>query len=155
MRVLLFNLPGPNGQAYIREGRCEQRLSSFMYRMLPVSLPSTAGLLRADGHEVRILDGSTQEVLPAAFPQEVRRFDPGLVVVTVSTPTYESDLAVIADLSGWTGAYLAAIGVHVTATPAETLAASRLHAVVRGEPEWTVADLAAALSSGRDLTTVR
>ena len=155
MRVLLFNLPGPDGQGYIREGRCEQRLSSFMYRMLPVSLPSTAGLLRAEGHQVRILDASTQRVAPRDLPREVRRFDPELVVATVSTPTYESDLTVIEDLAGWTKAYRAAMGVHVTATPAETLAESRLHAVVRGEPEWTVADLAAALSSGRDLATVR
>jgi anaerobic magnesium-protoporphyrin IX monomethyl ester cyclase len=154
MRILLFNLPGPGGEGYIREGRCEQRLSSFMYRMLPVSLPSTAGLLRAEGHQVRILDASTQRVAPHEITHEVRRFDPALVVMTLSTPTYESDVAIIKDLTGWTRAYLAAIGVHVTANPAETLADSRLHAVVRGEPEWTVADLAAALASGRDLATV-
>jgi len=155
VRVLLFNLPGPDGQGYIREGRCEQRLSSFMYRMLPISLPSTAGLLREEGHQVRILDASTSQVTAHTIPGEVRRFDPELVVMTMSTPTYESDLRVIEALAGWTDAFLAAIGVHVTATPGETLAESRLHAVVRGEPEWTVAELADALASGRDLTTVR
>lgn len=155
MRVLLANLPGPDGQGYIREGRCEQRLSSFMYRMLPVSLPSTAGLLRAEGHQVRILDGSTQQVPPREIPREVRRFAAELVVVTVSTPTYTSDVKAIDALAGWTDAHLSGIGVHVTATPAETLADSRLHSVVRGEPEWTVADLAAALASGRDLAAVR
>ena len=155
MRVLLFNLPGPNGKAYIREGRCEQRLSSFMYRMLPVSLPSTAGLLRAKGHQVRILDASTPRMKPGAIPHELRQFDPHLVVMAVSTPTYESDVAVIEDVAGWTKAHLSAIGVHVTAMPGETLAESRLHSVVRGEPEWTVADLTAALSSGSDLDTVK
>src|SRR5262249_36349351 len=89
------------------------------------------------------------------MPREVRSFDPELVVVTVSTPTYDSDVAVIAELAGWTTAYLAAIGVHVTATPAETLAGSRLHAVVRGEPEWTVAELAAVAAAGRDPESVR
>ena len=154
MRTLLFNLPGPGGQGYIREGRCEQRLSSFTYSMLPVSLPSTAGLLRSEGHQVRILDAVAKSMTTREIQREVQGFDPELVVMTMSTPTYDSDLAVIGNLAGWTKAYLTAIGVHVTAMPAETLAASRLHAVVRGEPEWTVADLAAALASGRDLATV-
>src|SRR4051812_31182065 len=43
MRVLLLNPPGPSGRPFVREGRCEQRLSSYAYRMLPISLPSTAG----------------------------------------------------------------------------------------------------------------
>src|SRR5262249_39432478 len=116
--------PGPNGQGYIREGRCEQRLSSYMYRMLPVSLPSIAGLLRAEGHHVRILDAVGPRVTAESIPHEVRRFDPELVVVTVSTPTYDSDVGVIAQLAGWTGAHLTAIGVHVTATAEETLRGS-------------------------------
>ena len=49
MRVLLLNPPGPNGQGFIREGRCHQRLSSYIYRMIPISLPSIAGLLREGG----------------------------------------------------------------------------------------------------------
>jgi radical SAM superfamily enzyme YgiQ (UPF0313 family) len=154
MRVLLFNPPGPEGRGYIREGRCEQRLSSFMYRMLPVSLPSIAGLLRAEGHQVRILDAVGPRVSPATLPSEVRRFEPGLVVVAVSTPTYESDLAIIGRLARWTSAHVTAIGVHVTAAGAEALRDSALHSVVRGEPEWTVADLAAALAEGRDLASV-
>lgn len=154
MRVLLFNPPGPDGQGYIREGRCEQRLSSYMYRMLPVSLPSIAGLLRAEGHQVRILDAVGPRVPAESIPHEIRKFDPELVVMTVSTPTYNSDVDVVAQLAGWTSAHLTAIGVHVTATAAETLQASRLHSVVRGEPEWTVAHLAACLSDGGDLGAV-
>jgi anaerobic magnesium-protoporphyrin IX monomethyl ester cyclase len=154
MRVLLFNPPGPEGRGYIREGRCEQRLSSYMYRMLPVSLPSIAGLLRAEGHHVRILDAVTPRVSAASIPAEIRRFDPELIVIAVSTPTFESDVEVIEKLSRDTKAHLTAIGVHVTATAEETLKRSRLGSVVRGEPEWTVADLAAKLAQGESLSGV-
>ncbi|APR79820.1 Radical SAM domain protein [Minicystis rosea] len=154
MRVLIYNPPGPEGRGYIREGRCEQRLSSYAYRMLPVSLPSIAGLLRAEGHQVRILDAVGPRVTVASLPREVRKFDPELVVVAVSTPTYPSDVRAVAELATWTKAHLTAIGVHVTATPEETLRGSRLHSVVRGEPEWTVADLVARLSDGGDLSSI-
>jgi radical SAM superfamily enzyme YgiQ (UPF0313 family) len=159
MRVLLYNPPGPEGRGYIREGRCEQRLSSYAYRMLPISLPSIAGLLRAEGHQVRILDAVTapraKGVTPSSLAREVRAFDPELVVVSMSTPTYESDVAAVGALSGWTNAHLSAIGVHVSATAEETLRGSRLHSVVRGEPEWTVADLAARLAGGEELSGVK
>ncbi|HYD47386.1 MAG TPA: radical SAM protein [Terriglobales bacterium] len=154
MRILLFNPPGPEGQAYIREGRCEQRLSSFMYRMVPISLPSTAGLLRAEGHQVRILDAISRELRDEDIAAEVQQFDPELLVMTVSTPTFDCDLEQVAKLRRYGKAFVAGIGVHVTATPGETLAQSQLDAVVRGEPEWTVADLAAALQSGRNLDSV-
>lgn len=155
MRVLIFNPPGPGGRDYIREGRCEQRLSSFSYRMLPVSLPSTAGLLRAEGHQVRIVDAMTPRTRAHALPREVRRFEPELVVVNVSTPTFESDIRWVEQLARWTAAHLTAIGVHVTATPEETLRRSRLDSVVRGEPEWVVSELARSLAEGRAPTAVR
>ncbi|HEY3820512.1 MAG TPA: radical SAM protein [Polyangiaceae bacterium] len=153
MRVLLFNPPGPEGRGYIREGRCEQRLSSFAYRMVPISLPSIAGLLRAEGHDVKILDAVAPRTVP--FLREILEIDPELIVVSVSTPTYESDLGHIAELSRRTRAHLTAIGVHVSATPAETLRGSALTSVVRGEPEWTIADLASTLAAGGDLGAVR
>lgn len=155
MRVLLFNPPGPEGRGYIREGRCEQRLSSYQYRMLPVSLPSIAGLLRAEGHQVRILDAVGPADALETYPAKLRAFDPELLVVAVSTPTFESDVAIIARVRGWTSAHITAIGVHVTATADETLRGSRLDSVVRGEPEWTVADLAAKLSRDEPLSGVK
>jgi radical SAM superfamily enzyme YgiQ (UPF0313 family) len=153
MRVLLLNPPGPEGRGYIREGRCEQRLSSFAYRMVPISLPSIAGLLREEGHEVRIVDAVAPRRAP--FLDDVRAFEPGLVVVSVSTPTYDSDVDHVAAVSRATRAHVTAIGVHVSATADAALRESSLDSVVRGEPEWTVAELASTLASGGDLGAVR
>src|SRR5258705_448377 len=72
MRVLLLNPPGPAGRPFVREGRCEQRLSSYAYRMLPISLPSTAGAVRAKGHDVSIVDACGELPPPARdlLPEE-------------------------------------------------------------------------------------
>ncbi|UJR84371.1 B12-binding domain-containing radical SAM protein [Sandaracinus amylolyticus] len=155
MRALFLNPPGPDGVPYIREGRCEQRLSSYAYRMLPISLPSTAGALREHGHVVEILDACGPRVPASSLEGRVRAFRPDLVVVSVSTPTYSADLETIDALARWVPkAHLTAIGVHVTALPDEALRASRLSSVVRGEPEWTVTELAECLARGGDPSTV-
>jgi len=154
MRVLLLNPPGPSGRAFVREGRCEQRLSSYAYRMLPISLPSTAGAVRAKGHEVSIVDACGPRDGASTLEGRVRSLRPDLVVVSVSTPTYEADVETIGRLRAWTDAHLTAIGVHVTALPEETLRGSQLDSVVRGEPEWTVTELAETLAQGGDLGAV-
>ncbi len=79
---------------------------------------------------------------------------PELVGVSVSTPTYDADVETIGRLCAWTDAHLAAIGVHVTALPHETLQGSQLDSVVRGEPEWTVTELAETLAQVGDLGAV-
>lgn len=154
MRVLFLNPPGPEGRPFVREGRCEQRLSAYAYRMLPISLPSTAAAVRAKGHEVAIVDACGPRDDASTLEARVRELRPDLVVVSVSTPTYAADVATIAALRSWTPAHLTAIGVHVTALPEATLRESQLDSVVRGEPEWTVTDLAECLARGGDLASV-
>lgn len=154
IRVLLLNPPGPGGRGYIREGRCEQRLCSFAYRMIPISLPSVAATLMKDGHQVQILDAGTRPKPLSDVLDKVREFRPDLVVFNVSTPTYRVDADVILAVSRVTGAHRTAIGVHVTALPGRTLAETALDSVVRGEPEASVAALAFALDTGAGLDEV-
>jgi radical SAM superfamily enzyme YgiQ (UPF0313 family) len=148
MRVLLLNPPGPRGQAYIKEGRCEQRLSSFAYRMMPISLPSVGALLRERGHLVSVIDGSVSALDRESLQRRVLTFDPGLVVFNISTPTCQTDLAAVRVVADCVDAHRTAIGIHVTALPDETLSQSVLDSVVRGEPEQTVAELADVLDTG-------
>ncbi len=147
MRVLLVNPPTLDGVRYVREGRCEQKASSYQYLMVPISLPSIAAVLREDGHEVRLVDcvasGQDAENLVA----DARSWRPGLIVMNVSTPTFASDVRVAAMLSAACQAHVTAYGVHVTALPDESLDATPFDSVVRGEPEYTVRDLARQLPS--------
>lgn len=154
LRVLLLNPPGPRGCGYIREGRCEQRLSSFAYRMPPISLASIAALLLRNGHEVRILDAGTRPLPLEEVAYRVAAFRPDLVVFNVATPTYQADVEAITAVSRVTGAHRTVIGVHGTALPDRTLQEASIASVVRGEPEATVADLARALDAGAGLDGV-
>ncbi len=156
MRVALFNPMGPDGMAYIREGRCEQRLSSFGYRMLPVSLPSIAASLRQSGHDVTIVDASVPgSSASTPSPADARALlSSDLIVVNMATPTVTADAATVDALADQTRAHITAIGVHVTAEPEGTLDACSLDSVVRGEPEITVTALADALAAGSSLDQV-
>jgi radical SAM superfamily enzyme YgiQ (UPF0313 family) len=155
MRVLILNPPAREGVRFVREGRCEQRLSSFQYNMIPISIPSTAALLRREGHEILILDAIAGDLSVEAASARARDFGPGLVLVNVSTPTFRHDAEAAAGIvAGIPGAFTAAYGVHVSALPEESLAETSLDAVIRGEPEVTAAELARAIENNLSLTEV-
>lgn len=154
MRILIINPPAVEGVKFVREGRCEQRLSSFQYVMVPISLPSIAGILRHYGYDVKILDCiagdiSTDKVLKVAV-----EFDPSLIVVNFSTVTFHGDCKLVDALSEVFNGHITAIGAHVTTLSEDSLKTSRLNSVIRGEPEITCLRLADSIKNGDDLATV-
>lgn len=155
MRILLVNPPGVSGLRYVREGRCEQRLNSFQYVMVPISLPLVAGLLEEGGHEVRILDCVARDQALPDLLDEAASFDPRLVVMNVATATSVGDLQTADALKTRLDAHVTAIGNHVTSLPGEVLESSRLDSVIRREPEITARELADALEKGSPLAGVK
>jgi radical SAM superfamily enzyme YgiQ (UPF0313 family) len=155
MRVILINPPTIDGVKFVREGRCEQRASSFQYVMVPISLPSIAAVLRQAGHDVQIVDCIADNLGTDELLDALDRFKPNLAILDVSTPTIHNDLA-ISSLIGQKnqGCHVSAIGTHVTALPAETLKDSPLDSVIRGEPEMTSLELADALERHTDLAGI-
>lgn len=123
--------------------------------MIPISLPSTAALLRREGHEVLILDATARDMTTDEVLGAAGGFAADLALVNVSTPTFHDDAAAAAVLKeNFPGLFTAAFGVHVTALPEESLRRSAFDAVIRGEPEVTAAALAAALAEGDSLEGV-
>lgn len=155
MRVLIVNPPPTGGKKFIREGRCEQRLSSFQYVMVPISLPSIAAVLREAGHQVKLVDCVAQDIPLKNLIELVLTFHPGLVLFNFSTVTYEGDKETVRVLREVSQAHFTAIGVHVTALPETTLKETSLNSVTRGEPEETVLALAEALKAGSSLEEVK
>ncbi|HWR97101.1 MAG TPA: radical SAM protein [Candidatus Methanoperedens sp.] len=156
MKVLLLNPPAAGGIRYVREGRCEQRVSSFQYNMPPISLLTTAALLRREGHKVLVVDAVAEHLAPPAVVAAAAAFAPGLVLVNVATATFPSDARTAEALrAALPGAFIAAYGIHVTALPGESLReAPALDAVIRREPEATAAELAARLAASESPATV-
>jgi radical SAM superfamily enzyme YgiQ (UPF0313 family) len=139
---------------YIREGRCEQRLTSFQYVMVPISLPMIAGALEAQKHEVKLVDCIANDIDVEGLKRAIQDFNPGLIIFNMSTATSSSDVEVINIMRFFTKAHFSVIGNHATSLPEEVLLASGLDSVIRREPELTAQDLVDAVEKGRGLGEV-
>ena len=139
---------------YIREGRCEQRLNSFQYVMVPISLPMIAGALEAKNHDVKILDCIANDVDVEGLKTAITEFNPGFVLFNMSTATSASDIEVINRMRPLTKSHFTVIGNHATSLPEEVFMASGLDSVIRREPELTTQDLVDAIEKGRGLGQV-
>jgi anaerobic magnesium-protoporphyrin IX monomethyl ester cyclase len=155
VKVLLLNPPAYRGVRFVREGRCGQRLSSFQYNMVPISLISTAALLRERGHEVALTEAIARDLSIEEVLGEIGEFSPALVLVNTSTVSFRGDADAAAQVKkALPGAFVAAYGTHVTALPEESLKESAFDGVIRREPEATGAALADALAAGGPLEEV-
>ncbi len=155
MKTMIVNPPTCTGMKYIREGRCEQRLNSFQYVMVPISLPMIAGALEAKKHEVKLLDCIANDVDVEGLKKALREFNPALVIFNMSTATSSSDVQVIDMVrEAAAQAHFSVIGNHATSLPEEVLKACSLNSVIRREPELTAQDLVDAVETGRDLLKV-
>lgn len=117
---------------------------------LPLELGYSKLLLEQAGHEVLMLDGHLMGQDEAALVAQVAAFAPDMTVVTTA-PTYlfwrcaPPELRVPASFLqrlGRQGGRTVAVGPHGSVTPAATLRKLEVDAVVRGECEEVVAQLA-------------
>lgn len=154
MKVLIVNPPSHKDKGYIREGRCEQRLSSFQYVMVPISLPAIAAVLLKANFEVKILDCITNNISNKNLKKHILDFQPELIIFNIATATYFTDLYSIELIKTYCNAHITGIGVHVTALPEEVLTHSKIDSVIRGEPEITSLELAKALEQNLPLELV-
>lgn len=155
MKTLIINPPGYHGIDFVREGRCEQRLSSYQYVLLPVSLPSIAAILRQRGLTVQIIDAVAEKFDWPQLRRAIGDFGPDLIILNVSTVTFTGDMDIAEKIKAVNPAvHLSVIGVHVTAMPVEALSYP-IDSVIKGEPELTALELALALAHHTDLAAVR
>jgi len=150
MRVFLFNPPGPEDRAFIREGRCTQEAGAWSVLWPPVTLATAAALLREDGHRVRVVDFPAAGLGTADLAQLLLAEPPDVVVWSTGTPTLPFDL----DLGAFVretapAAFTAVLGTHVSIQPTAALARAGIDAVLRGEPEGVLRNLCRALERVR------
>ncbi|MEK7142964.1 MAG: radical SAM protein [Patescibacteria group bacterium] len=156
MKVLILNPPVKNHEKFIREGRCEQRASSFQYLMVPISLPSIAALLREKGFEVKVIDSMAEELDFIEAIDAIEKFNPRFIITNFSTATYPTDKDFTFELKkAIPKIHITAIGVHVTSLPGETLRETALDSVIRGEPEITTLELAEAIAQRKNLKRIK
>lgn len=120
----------------------------------PLGLAYLAAAIRRPGREVVILDaealGLPDPHLPDVIPPDATLI--GVTATTLSWPAVRRLSAILA--ARFPKAVLVAGGPHLTAFPEDSLAASAFHAVVVGEGENSLAELAARVEAGRPFADV-
>jgi radical SAM superfamily enzyme YgiQ (UPF0313 family) len=159
MNILVLN--PPFHPRYSRSQRSPAVIKSGVI-YYPIWLSYTTGVLEQDGSgerrpfTVKLVDapaaGCTLEDTLALCGD----FAPRLVVVETSTPSIFNDAEVATAIKARVpGVFLLLVGPHVTALPDESLAlCTAADAVVRGEYEYAVRDVARLLDGGGDLCEV-
>jgi len=108
----------------------------------PIELAHVASVLEEDGFEVEILDADAAELDADAALARLSASGAAFFCMDSSSTSLDRDLALAGRLREATGSPLAILGSQVTYTPGEIFANDSVDAVVRGEPEYTVRDLA-------------
>ena len=156
MKVLVANppWPGPGYGARSDVRWPHKRLDKYIE--YPIYLSYTVAVLEQAGFDVSFLDAIMDELDIDAFAQRVSELGPGLAVIETSTPSIAFDLATAAAVKAFSpGTFVALIGSHVTYFDQDILDENpAVDAVIRGEFEYTAADLARALDAGGDLSKV-
>lgn len=151
-KVLIINPPSKT--KLIREGRCEQRADSYQYLMVPISLPSIAGILQREKFEVKIFDCIADDISLEKLERILQKENPMLAIVNVATMSFNNDRKT-AELCKKLKIPCAAIGMHATTIPEEVLKDSEFNIAIRAEPELISLNLAKAIAGKKNLKIVK
>ncbi len=113
---------------------------------------SISALLKRDGHSTSFL--YIWELGDAALDQRIRRFQPDLVALSLTSGFFELGCAVAREIKDRHGLPVLLGGIHPTLCPEEAIAADGVFAICRGEGEYPTRELCAALESGDDPTGI-
>jgi anaerobic magnesium-protoporphyrin IX monomethyl ester cyclase len=157
MKVLVANPPWP-GEGYgARSDVRWPHKRKDKYLEYPVYLAYIVAVLEEAGEEVAFLDAVMEEMSIADFSDAVAELRPDLVVIECSTPSIYYDLeSARAAKESHVGTFVALIGSHPTFFHEQILTENpAVDAVVRGEAEITVRDLALSLAEDGNLSEVQ
>ena len=155
MKILFINPPAK--EKINREGRCMIKGSAWTAVFPPISLVSSAAVLRKENFNVKVLDCIAKDIGLYGLEEEIRQFNPDIVVLNTTTPSIKGDLKVarIAKRNNLK-TKVVVIGIHPSSLPDETFSLSKnLDYIIRGEPEFTTRDLILSLRDSQPLSKVK
>jgi len=152
MKVLLLNPPFlPKFSRNSRSPAVTKGGTIYM----PIWLSYATGVLEKEGFEVKLIDAPAQKLSPEEVIDEIKKFEPKLIVIDTSTPSINNDIKVAESVKDATNSFVILVGTHVSALPEETLKLSKkIDAVARKEYDYTIRDLAFALKEDKNLQSV-
>ena len=122
----------------------------------PFWLAYAAGVLEQKDFSVQLIDAPAQGLSVEDVIECLNNEPPQLIVVDTSTPSIYSDVQVAEQLKEkFPASFVALVGTHPSALPAETLELSEgVDAVAVGEYDYTIRDLAICLEKKGDLRAI-
>jgi len=153
MKVLFLNPPFLGKFSRSQRSPAITKSGTLYY---PVWLSYAAGVMEKAGFEVKLIDAVAAVLTPKMVFRKAVEFDPRLIVIDTSTPSIYNDIKIGAALKDKLPAsFIVVVGTHVSALPDETLRLNEnIDAVAKGEYDYTLCDLAAALEKNGDLKNV-
>jgi radical SAM superfamily enzyme YgiQ (UPF0313 family) len=147
MRIAFVNLPHPI--PVIRRYMCSYNATMFLFPPLELMYAATAAREMA-GADVVLIDSIAHRLDKQALLKRLEDFRPDLVVTLFGFEILEDDVKAVR----WLRRQLpetkfAGFGHYPTTFPDEILRHADLDFVLRGEPEYPVVELCAALEAGR------
>ncbi len=145
MKILLVHPPQELGPA-------QRSLENIMP---PLSLMYLASSLQKAGHEVKILDLYAEPLPPAQALEEMLRFKPELAGFSTYPGSMDEAYSLVKALrAAAPGVFIVLGGLYASYLPEIALSQCPADAVVLGEGEAALAELAAAVGGGGELTKV-
>ncbi len=121
----------------------------------PLGLAFIAAMVRQRGFDVRLIDSTTEGYGLAELQQIVAQWQPHLVGISANTPVYPIAVELAALVKrALPEATVVLGGCHPTLYPERALANPGVDAVIVGEGELAMAEIAAARAAGRDLAGI-
>ena len=155
MKIVLVNPPSPPGYRVSRGlmGGFGMAVNpDLLYP--PIELAHVAAVLEAEEREVRIHDSDALQIDLDQACDAICAEEPELVCLDSSSTSLELDLKLAGMVRRRLGKKVGILGSQVTYTPDEIFEGDSVDVVVRGEPEYTVRDLARRVAEGRDFAGV-
>lgn len=115
----------------------------------PIELAHVAAVVEQDGCEASIFDSDAEGADLAGARAAAVAAKADLYVFDSSSTTFDLDLKLSTEVREATGKPVVLLGSQVTNTPEEVFTKSKVDFVVRGEPEFTVRDLARVLRGAK------
>jgi len=156
MRVILLHPPTDKSRNVIRDlvygcwckGR---RIAHASTPPLPILLIGT--ILRDNGHQVEIIDGSVEGKSVEDVAEASKKFD--AMIIPTSTTTFKEDVEFLGRMKNANPELKTIVfGSHVTFLPDASLKEETVDFIVMREPEYIIRDLIAALDNGMNFEKI-
>ena len=153
MKIHLINAPWKPAFCRTQRWPVVNRTEALRY---PDWLAYDAAILEQEGYDVKFVDYIANKREFTGLYEDVKTYQPDLLVMELTTPSYFSDFEVARECKNSGAKKVIFVGPHCTVFPEQTLRDSKgaVDFVAIGEHDYTIRDLVKALEKNEDLKTV-